>query len=94
MPAMKPPAANAPTFTAVRLTPTLWAASSSSPTALSTAPARERSVHQSASMTRATITQMKIATSRVLQPFSGKKRICLNPSPPCGPTTMPFFSIW
>ena len=32
-----------------------------------------------------TQTHTKIATSRVVHPFSGKNRICRNPSPPSGP---------
>ena len=69
---MKPPAVMAETLTAVRLMPALWAAVSSSPTARSTAPARERSIHHSAAMTAATTSQMNTITWKVVQPFSGK----------------------
>ena len=54
------------------LMPALWAAVSSSPTARSTAPARERSIHHSAAMTAATTSQMNTITWKVVQPFSGK----------------------
>ena len=60
------------TLTAVRFTPTDCAASSSSPTARSTAPYRERSNHHSAAITKATNAQMKSITWNVLQPCSGK----------------------
>ena len=88
MPAMKPPALMAVTFTAVRLTPTLCAASSSSPTARSTAPARERSIHHSAAMTRMTNTQTKVVISHASHPFATKYRISRNPLVLSGPTSM------
>ena len=91
---MNPPMVMADTLTAVRLMPTDWAASSSSPTARSTEPTRLLSSHQSAAMAAMTQAQMKSATSAVDQPFSGKYRICLKPSPPSGPTWILPLAIW
>ena len=69
---MTPPTVMAVTLTAVRLMPALCAATSSSPTARSTAPARERSIHHSAAITRPPRAQMNSITWTVVQPFSGK----------------------
>ena len=45
-------------------------------------------------MMMTTHTHTKIATSRVVHPFSGKKRIWRNPSPPSGPIWNPPRLIW
>ena len=42
----------------------------------------------------ATQIHMKIATSRVVHPFSGKNRICRKPSPPSGPIWNPPRLTW
>ena len=62
---MTPPMVMADTLTAVMLMPLLCAASSSSPTARSTAPAREWSSHHKPAMTRITTAQMNSMTSSV-----------------------------
>ena len=59
----------ADTLTAVRLMPTLEAASSSSPTARSTAPARERSTSQNRISTSSTNVQVNATIRSDDQPF-------------------------